>query len=228
MTTNKAVPVITIDGPSGSGKETVSLLLAQKLGWHFLDSGCLYRVLALAASQQQISLENVEELTDLASRLKVEFKATGVGEPSKILLDNQDVSEAIRSEQCGNDASKLAVYASVRSALVEQQRAFRKNPGLVTDGRDMGSVIFPDALVKIFLMASMEERANRRYKQLKEQGKNVTFEKLLEEMAERDVRDQERAIAPLKPAQDAICIDTTGLSIDNVLMRVIEEISNFG
>lgn len=222
--TQKKNPVITIDGPSGSGKGTVSLLLAQKLGWHFLDSGCLYRVLALAARQHLIEFDDVKRLTDLANHLNVEFKSSGSDESANVFLDGHDVSGEIRSEQCGNDASKIAIYADVRVALIERQRAFRQAPGLVTDGRDMGSVIFPDALVKIFLLANMEERAKRRYKQLKEQGKNVTFEAILDEMAERDVRDQERQVAPLKPAEDAICIDTTNLSINDVLLRIMAEI----
>jgi len=216
-----SVPVIAIDGPSGAGKGTVSQLLASHLGWHFLDSGALYRLVAQAAKNHAISLDNVEALQTLAAHLDVRFCVTEGDSPPRVLLEGEDVTAEIRSEEIGNDASKVAAIPEVREALLERQRAFRTPPGLVADGRDMGTVVFPDAEVKIFLTASPEERAQRRYKQLKEKDANVIFDDLVKEIAERDKRDMERSVAPLKPAGDAIVIDTTGMSVGEVMQRVM-------
>ncbi|KPK40871.1 MAG: cytidylate kinase [Gammaproteobacteria bacterium SG8_47] len=219
MSSGKA-PVITIDGPSGSGKGTISRQLAQELSWHFLDSGALYRLVALAAEHHGIALGNEEALVTLAAHLDVEFEvAEGQGEP-RIVLEGEEVSKALRSETCGNNASRVAVLTGVRQALLERQRAFRQEPGLVADGRDMGSVVFPDADLKIFLTASAEQRAQRRYKQLKDKGMDVNLTRLLAEIAERDDRDSQRAVAPMKPAADAFVIDTSTLTVEEVMERV--------
>lgn len=217
-------PVITIDGPSGSGKGTISQLLAQRLGWNLLDSGALYRVLALAAKQHAVDLTNADGLTVLAGHLDVQFRATDMGAAPRVILEGEDVTDVIRTEECGDMASQVAAIPSVRQALLERQRAFCEQPGLVTDGRDMGTVIFPQAVLKIFLDASAEERAQRRYNQLKEKGINGSLARVLEELRERDRRDTQRAVAPLKPAKDAIKIDTTGLSIQQVLDQVIQAV----
>lgn len=220
--TRKA-PVITVDGASGTGKGAVSHIVAKKLGWKMLDSGILYRVLALAAQKHGVELDNEATLTVLAEHLDVQFMAGELGDPPHILLEGQDVTHTIRTEKIGNSASKVGALPAVREALVSRQRAFREMPGLVTDGRDMGTVIFPDAEVKIFLTASPEERARRRHNQLKEKGLDVNLGDLVEELRERDKRDQERAVAPLKPAQDAIIIDTDRLTIDQVVERIMSE-----
>ena len=217
-------PVITIDGASGTGKGVVTQRIAKQLGWNLLDSGALYRVLALAAQKHGVSLENEPALTVLAECLDVQFVATETGNPPIILLEGQDVTDTIRTEKMGNAASKVGALPQVRTALLSRQRAFREAPGLVTDGRDMGTVIFPDAGVKIFLTASPEERASRRYNQLKEKGNHVTLSDLVEELRERDKRDQERAVAPLKPAEDAMSIDTDHLTIDQVVERIMVEV----
>jgi CMP/dCMP kinase len=216
-------PVITIDGASGTGKGTVSQLLATRLGWKFLDSGALYRVLALAGQKHSVVLDNEKSLEVLAEHLDVQFIAQE-NNPSQIILEGEDVTEIIRTEKIGNAASIVAALPAVRAALLSRQRAFRDAPGLVADGRDMGTVVFPDAELKIFLIASPEERALRRYNQLKERGISVTLGDLIEELRERDRRDQERAVAPLKPAQDAIIIDTDRLTIDQVVERILSEI----
>ncbi len=218
----QAWPVITIDGPSGTGKGTVSQLLATKLRWHWLDSGVLYRALGLAAMRHAIDFANEAALADLARRLNVQFVGSDIGEAAQILLEGEDVSEAIRSVEASAAASKVGVYATVREALLARQRAFCQAPGLVTDGRDMGTVIFPQAQLKIYLDASPEARAQRRYKQLKEKGINVSLASVLQETKKRDVRDQQRKVAPLKPAADAIIIDTTDLTIDEVFQRVLQ------
>ena len=209
---DNSAPVITVDGPGGSGKGTVTQMLARKLGWHLLDSGALYRLTALA-------LNDEEGLVKVAAGLDVAFEPTPEGEPVRVILAGQDVTADIRTESAGDNASKVAVMQSVRDALLQRQRDFRQAPGLVADGRDMGTVVFPDAPVKIFLTASAEERARRRYSQLKGAGVDVNIDALLEEIRVRDERDINRSAAPLKPADDAQVIDSTGLSIEEVLGR---------
>lgn len=215
------VPVVTVDGPSGAGKGTLCQLLAQYLGWHLLDSGALYRIVGLAAVERQIPLTDGAALATLIRGLDVEFGPGEPGEPAAVMLDGCEVSAAVRSEQTGGYASQVAVHAAVREALTERQRSFARPPGLVADGRDMGTVIFPDADLKIFLTASAEERATRRYKQLKDKGQDVTLATLLEDIRSRDQRDRERPVAPLKPAADAVLLDSTGMSIDEVLQCVL-------
>lgn len=215
-------PVVTIDGPGGSGKGTVCALLAQELGWHLLDSGALYRLTALAAHQRTIDLDDEQAVAVVAEHLDVQFLAGDAGEPTKILLDGNDVTTAIRQEEIGIAASKVATQPAVRSALLARQQAFAELPGLIADGRDMGTVVFPNASVKIFLTASAEERAKRRFLQLQEQGVNVSLDRLLEDIVRRDEQDTNRAVAPMKPANDAIILDSTKLSIQEVLIRVKE------
>jgi len=213
------VPVIAIDGPGGSGKGTLATRLARHLGWNFLDSGALYRLTALAVMKNDVPLDNEAALGQAAERLDIRFEAGDDG--VRAFLDDADVSDRMRSEQTGILASRIAATPAVRAALVKRQRQFRKLPGLVADGRDMGTVIFPDADLKIFLTASAETRAQRRHKQLKEKGENVNLSRLFREIKARDLRDQSRAIAPLRPAEDAVIIDATDLSIEEVLNKVI-------
>ncbi len=215
-------PVITIDGPSGAGKGTVCQRLAEKLGWPLLDSGAIYRVLALAAVHHDVALDNEDALVALASHLDVSFDAGSDG--VRIILEGEEVSAAIRTEQSGNAASKIAAYPRVREALLRRQRAFRMAPGLIADGRDMGTVVFPDAEAKIFLDASAEERANRRLKQLQEKGFDVNFDRLLIEIRERDDRDRNRAVAPLRPASDALVVDSTAMDIDAVVETILQHV----
>lgn len=212
-------PVMTIDGPSGAGKGTLCQLLAEKLGWHLLDSGAIYRVLALAALHHDVELDAEAALVPLAANLDVQFQVDA--DQVKVVLEGEDVSRAIRSQEVSDAASKVAVFPRVREALLRRQRAFRQEPGLIADGRDMGTVVFPEAEVKIFLDASAEERAQRRYKQLQDKGFDVNFERLLTEIRERDDRDRNRAVAPLKPAEDALVVDSTSMTIDEVLVTVL-------
>lgn len=214
-------PVITVDGPSGSGKGTVCRLLAEKLGWDVLDSGAIYRVLALAAIHHQITDLNEEALLPLAANLDVQFLIdtdTGAG---KIILEGEDVSKSIRTEEVGGAASQIAALPSVREALLRRQRAFRSESGLVADGRDMGTVVFPDAQLKVYLTASAEERANRRYLELKQRGLDVKIDTLLVDIKTRDERDMNRPVAPLVPADDAIVIDTTEIDAHKAFEAIL-------
>jgi cytidylate kinase len=215
-----AAPVIAIDGPGGSGKGTVSRRVATALGWHWLDSGALYRVTALAAALAGVPLARADEVARIAATLDVRF-VPGDGGGDRVLLGGRDVSAEIRSEEAGSGASIVAAMPEVRAALVERQRAFREAPGLVADGRDMGTAIFPDAGLKVFLTANLAERARRRHKQLSEKGIDVSLAALLRDMAERDERDSTRAAAPLRPAPDACLLDSTGLTVDEVVDRVL-------
>lgn len=214
------IPVITIDGPSGVGKGTLASRLASHLGWHFLDSGAIYRLLSLAVIEAELDLSDEDQLKQEAQDLDIRFESY----PPKVFLRSQDVTETIRSERCGQVASEVAAFPKVRAALLERQRAFRQAPGLVADGRDMGTVVFPDAPIKFFLQASQEARAKRRYQQLKEKGINVSLEKLLQELNERDQRDMSRVVAPLVPAPDAIIIDSTALGKEAVFSFALEKI----
>jgi cytidylate kinase len=216
----KDVPVITIDGPSGSGKGTISRAVAKRLGWALLDSGALYRLVALAARRASVSLEDAERLGSLAEGFNIRFGSNESGE-EVVWLDEEDVTRAIRTEGAGNDASKVAALTPVRAALLERQRRFAVPPGLVADGRDMGTVVFPQAKVKIFLTASPAERALRRYKQLKEKGVTANLAALSLEIAERDERDSTRSASPLVASADATMLDTTGMSVDDVVERVL-------
>jgi cytidylate kinase len=209
------VPVVAIDGPGGAGKGTISRMLAERLGWHLLDSGALYRLVALEATSRMVALDAETEVAGIAGSLDVRFMAQGGEE--RIWLGDRDVTEAIRTEACGQGASMVAALPAVRIALVQRQRDFRQAPGLVADGRDMATVIFPDAGLKVFLTASVEERARRRHKQLKDKGIDVSLAALSGDMAERDRRDSERSVAPLSPGQDARILDTTGMSIAEVV-----------
>ena len=217
---NTQAPVITVDGPSGVGKGTLCQWLASRLGWHLLDSGALYRLTALAALRRNLALEDEAGVTAVAAGLVVEFLAETDG-LLRILLDGTEVGADLRTETCGNAASRVAALPAVRAALLRRQRDFRRSPGLIADGRDMGTVVFPDAGLKLFLTASAEERARRRYKQLSEQGVNASLESLADEIAERDARDAGRAVAPLRPAADAEMLDTTHSSIAEVCERAL-------
>ena len=218
-------PVITIDGPSGSGKGTIAGILAKRLGWNLLDSGALYRLLAYAASNHGVQWDNEASLKVMAAHLDVQFIAADDRHPQRIILEGDDVTGDIRNEQVGAGASQVAALPAVRDALLQRQRAFLESPGLVADGRDMGTVVFPDAPLKVFLTASAEERARRRYLQLKAAGNDVSLSSLLDEIRARDERDTQRAVAPLKPAADAIQLDSTELSIEQVLERIMSEIA---
>jgi len=214
------IPVITVDGPGGTGKGTLSSYLADWLGWHFLDSGALYRVMALAAERHNIGPEDIAGLSDLGRNLDVIYKQSASAEGNSVVLEGDEVNDLIRTESCGNSASRIAALPEVRQALLDRQHGFRKPPGLVADGRDMGTVVFPDARLKIYLTASVEERAMRRYKQLKEKGFDVNLPQLSVEITERDARDSQRTVSPLRPADDAAVIDTTHLNIEDVIDRV--------
>ncbi len=216
-------PVLTIDGPSGSGKGTISRLVAGHLGWHFLDSGALYRAVGLSAARRDMDLNDALSIAQLALATQIVFK-NGKGAEPEVWVDGVESSAELRTEICAAAASAVAAMPEVRVALMEKQRIFRRFPGLVADGRDMGTVIFPDAQCKVFLTASAEERAERRYKQLNEKGISVNLAGLLREILARDSRDASRAVAPLKPASDAILIDSTGTPIDQVVALVLKAV----
>jgi cytidylate kinase len=217
------VPVLTLDGPSGSGKGTVASRVARVLGWHLLDSGALYRLVALGAARRGMDMQDEAALADYALNMDVDFEVQADSGEVLAKLDGEPVGNAIRTEQVGNDASKVAALGEVREALLQRQRDFRQPPGLVADGRDMGTTVFPDAGLKIYLTASAEVRAERRYKQLKDKGISASLAGLQQEIAERDARDTERQSSPLKPATDAIELDTSSLGIDEVVERVLEK-----
>ncbi|CAE6895394.1 (d)CMP kinase [Vibrio alginolyticus] len=217
-------PVVTVDGPSGAGKGTLCMLLAEKLGFQLLDSGAIYRVLALAAIHHGVDTESEDALVPLATHLDVQFIAEG--DLVKVILEGEDVSGELRKEETGMAASKVAALPRVREALLRRQRAFETAPGLVADGRDMGTVVFPHAQAKIFLDASAEERANRRLKQLQDKGLDVRFADLLSEIQERDDRDRNRPVAPLRPAEDALVLDSTSMSIDEVVEKALQYIES--
>jgi cytidylate kinase len=212
-------PVITIDGPSGSGKGTIARLIAKSLQWHYLESGALYRVLAFAAIKLDVPADEIERLVTLARELPVKF---GTHDETRIYWEHHDVTDEIHTEHYGNLASKIAAIPVVREALLSRQRVFATQPGLVTDGRDMGTVVFPEARLKFFLLADREERAKRRYMQLKGKGINVTIEGVLQELSERDFRDEHRETSPLRPAEGAILIDTTSLSIEQSFKQFMQ------
>jgi len=222
------IPVITLDGPSGTGKGTISRLVAQELGFHYLDSGALYRLLGLAARHHSIPLDDEAALVTLAGHLDIQFVFDDEQQKVDVFLEGERVTDLVRNESSGKDASVVAVLPNVRQALMDRQHAFLEPPGLVADGRDMGTVIFPGAELKIFLTASLNERARRRYKQLKEKGNDVSLEDLHETLSARDTRDRQREIAPLLPADDAVQIDTTELDIDHVFKRVMSLWINCG
>lgn len=215
MTVETLPPVIAIDGPSASGKGTVAALAARELGFHYLDSGAIYRVTAHAAQQAGVALDDESGLVALANRIELRFDGV------EIFLDGSAVGDVVRTEEAGRAASRIAALPNLRGALLERQRAFRQNPGLVTDGRDMGTVVFPDATVKIFLTASAEERAQRRYKQLIEKGFDASLAALLEDLKERDARDAARSSAPLKQSAEAALLDTTNLTIAQAVAQVL-------
>lgn len=214
-------PVVAIDGPVGSGKGTIARRVATSLGWHLLDSGALYRLVALASVKRGVAETEEEDLAALARDLSVEFE-TDQGGNARILLDGEDVTVDIRSEESGRVASRVAAFSGVREALLEVQRGFRKQPGLVADGRDMGSTVFPNAVLKVYLTASAEERAKRRHKQLKDKGIDVSLPALSRDIEDRDRRDSERTVAPLRPAADARLLDSSGQSIDEVTQTVLD------
>lgn len=213
-------PVLTIDGPSGSGKGTISRIVAARLGWHYLDSGALYRVVGFAAGRDRADTSDAAAMADLAARTAIEFVVAGDAEP-RVMVDGVDATDAIRTEEAGAAASVIAAIPSVRQTLLTRQRAFCRPPGLVADGRDMGTVVFPAAPWKVFLTASAEQRAQRRHKQLKEKGLSVNMADLLRDILARDARDAERVVAPLKPASDAVLIDTTDVPVERVVDRVL-------
>jgi len=220
-------PVITMDGPSGAGKGTISHLLSETLGWHFLDSGALYRVVGQACLIEGVSWDDHCAVSDVARHLDVSFSAADNGEVL-VAYKNTDVSREIRTEEGGRGASTVAAIPAVRTALLDRQREFRRPPGLVADGRDMGTVVFPDAPLKFFLTASATERAERRYKQLIDRGESVSLPRLLEAIEERDARDRTRSVSPLVPAEDAIVIDSTGAPIEQVFARVLDKVKEKG
>jgi cytidylate kinase len=218
--TRRPVPVLTIDGPSGSGKGTISRAVADRLGWHYLDSGAIYRAVGQAAAWEGLDLSDAEAIAACAARTDIRFLTDGQGEPH-VVVNGKDATRALRTETAGAAASAIAAHPPVRAALVDLQLRFRQPPGLVADGRDMGTVIFPDAPYKVYLTASAAERAKRRYKQLKDKGVSVNLDSLLHEIAARDERDAGRAVAPLRPADDAVIVDSTGMPITQVVETVL-------
>ena len=219
-----AVPVLALDGPSGSGKGTIARQVAAALDWHLLDSGALYRLVGLAAQRRDIDLADEAKLAGLAAELSVRFGSDEEG-GERIWLDGADVTAAVRTEETGSLASTVAALPAVREALLDLQKSFRKTPGLVADGRDMGTQVFPDAAVKVFLTASPEERAKRRYKQLKDKGIGVSLSALSRDIADRDRRDSERAVAPLRPADDAYVLDSSDMTIEDVTLEVLDRVT---
>ena len=216
-----SIPVLTIDGPSGSGKGTISRAVADALGWHLLDSGALYRAVGYAAGAANLDLSDAEAMTRCAESTKIQFRDPKDGGETRVIVNGHDATDELRTETAGAAASAIAAIPGVRHALFDKQRAFRRNPGLVADGRDMGTVIFSEAPFKVFLTASAQERAKRRYKQLKDKGLSVNLAALLREIEARDTRDASRAVAPLKPAADALILDTTVIAVDDVVARVL-------
>jgi len=214
-----SIPVLTIDGPSGAGKGTVSRTVAKKLGWHYLDSGSIYRSLAIAALDAGVDLQDVAKVVEVAKNIQLEFEC---GDELVVILNGTDITDRLPTETTGNTASIIAAYPDVRAVLLQKQKDFQQAPGLIADGRDMGTVVFPEASNKVFLTASAEERASRRYKQLKEKGIDANLVQITKEIEVRDRRDQDRATAPLKAAEDALYIDSSNLSVD----QVIEEVMN--
>ncbi|WP_100641283.1 (d)CMP kinase [Alteromonas facilis] len=220
----QSIPVVTVDGPSGAGKGTLASMLAEHFGWHLLDSGAIYRVLAVACSHHDLSPTDEEALLPLASSLDVTFELDG--NTRKIILEGEDVTDVIRTEEVGGIASQVAALPRVREALLRRQRAFEQPPGLVADGRDMGTVVFTDAYAKIFLTASAEARAERRFNQLKDKGMSVKLSRLLSDIQARDERDSQRTVAPLVPANDALVLDSTSLGIAQVFEKALEFINS--
>lgn len=213
-------PIITVDGPSGAGKGTLCQMLAAKLNWALLDSGALYRVTALAAKQHAVEMDNEAGLEAIAAHLDVQFQVSADQAGVQVILEGVNVTSSLRTEETGAIASQVAAVNAVRAALLERQRAFQQEPGLIADGRDMGTVVFPNAELKVYLTASAEERGQRRYKQLLESGNNANLDRIIEDIRARDDRDMNRAVAPLKPAEDAIVIDSTSMSIEAVFDQV--------
>lgn len=218
---SRFIPVVTIDGPAGSGKGTIARRLAEILGYHYLDSGALYRALALFSQQQHVAIDDVAALDKLCLGMQVRFEVSSTVENTCVFLQGQDVSAQLRTEECAECASILAAYPRVRRGLLEKQRAFRVSPGLVAEGRDMGTKVFPDAVHKFFLTASVDERARRRQRQLKKCGIGVSLDRLLREIEARDSRDESRATSPLRPAADAVPVDSTNLSIEQVTQCIV-------
>lgn len=216
---NSSIPVLAIDGPSGSGKGTIGQILTQHLGWRFLDSGALYRAVGYLAAETGVDFADVPRLAQLAYDINIRFEVVSDG-TARVLLDSREIGDALRTEEAGKLASQVAAIPEVRAALLDKQRAFRQLPGLVADGRDMGTTVFPDAILKIFLTASADVRAERRYKQLKEKGFDANLAQLLGEIRDRDARDAARAASPLKPAADASILDTSTLSIPEVVQLI--------
>ena len=217
---SKPIPVLTIDGPSGSGKGTISQAVAKRLQWHYLDSGAIYRAVGLAAAWESIDLSDPDAVAHCAERTEIRFESDDEG-GLHVFVNGKDATRLLRTETAAAAASAIAAHPPVRAALLDLQKRFRQSPGLVADGRDMGTVIFPDAQYKVFLTASAEERAKRRYKQLKDKGVSVNLGSLLHEIAARDERDAGRAVAPLKPADNAVILDSTGMPITEVIERVL-------